>query len=320
MNTKLLAAFTEAILTHIPEQATAAVVIADALSLSREAAYRRLRGEVPFTFEEAAELARSLNFSLDRTFFGSSGKILFNLKYADFRAPMEAYIQQIDRDVRFFRELASTPEAVFAAATNMIPAEFYFRYENLANFRLFKWMYRHDYEIAPMQSFEQMPIPDSLLRCYRDYVAAVQQVPLSSYVFDDSGFKYWINAIQSFRAMHMLSEQTMIVLRDELFRMVDDLEKLAITGEYANGHKVQFYLSDVDIDACYSYIYTKRYQAVGIEIFSLNALRTTDPGMFEYVRHWVQTQGRFSTLISCSGEVRRIQFFRQQRELIAQLG
>lgn len=316
---KIIAALVEAIHVHTPEHTNPAAVVADTLSLSREAAYRRLRGEVAFTFDEAVLLAAKLNFSLDRIISGTSGNMLFNLKFSDFQSPLEVYIKLLDRDARFFRETASAPTAVFAMATNTVPAEFYLRYEHLANFKLFKWLYQHGLNNPQMTTFEQMLFPEALLRSYRDYVAAVQLVPTTNYVFDDSGFAHWINAIQSFKAMRLLSDQSVYLLQDELFRMLDDLEKIAISGGYENGHKVSFYLSDVDIDAAYSYVSTDHYNATGIEIFSLNALRTSDAAMFEYMRRWIQTQSRFSTLISHSGEVRRIQFFTRQRELIGQL-
>ena len=55
-------------------------------------------------------------------------------------------------------------------------------------------------------------------------------------------------------------------------------------------------------------------------MFSLNGLRTPDPLMYEYVKKWIKTQSRFSTLISGSGELRRIHYFKRQREIVAQLG
>lgn len=42
--------------------------------------------------------------------------------------------------------------------------------------------------------------------------------------------------------------------------------------------------------------------------------------MYEYVKKWIKTQSRFSTLISGSGELRRIHYFKHQREIVAQLG
>ena len=110
------------------------------------------------------------------------------------------------------------------------------------------------------------------------------------------------------------------MLRDELFAMLDEMETVAVKGEFENGNKIFLYLSDIDLESSYSYVTTSRHQAVNIGMFSLNGLRTPDPLMYEYVKKWIKTQSRFSTLISGSGELRRIHYFKRQREIVAQLG
>lgn len=64
---KLNAALIGAIQNSTPEYTNAAAILTDKLNIGREAAYRRLRGEVPFTFGEAGVLSAQMNFSLDRT-------------------------------------------------------------------------------------------------------------------------------------------------------------------------------------------------------------------------------------------------------------
>lgn len=67
---KLNAALIGAIQNSTPEYTNAAAILTDKLNIGREAAYRRLRGEVPFTFGEAGVLSAQMNFSLDRTVGG----------------------------------------------------------------------------------------------------------------------------------------------------------------------------------------------------------------------------------------------------------
>ena len=51
------AALIEAIHAHTPQHSNPASLLMDMLNIGREAAYRRLRGEVPFTFGEASALS-----------------------------------------------------------------------------------------------------------------------------------------------------------------------------------------------------------------------------------------------------------------------
>ena len=114
----------------------------DMLNIGREAAYRRLRGEVPFTFGEASALCARMHFSLDRVVgLAATDKLSFQLKFKEFTALLETYNEILERDIAFMREVASDPTTEFAMATNSLPAEFYGKYDNLNRFKLFKWLY-----------------------------------------------------------------------------------------------------------------------------------------------------------------------------------
>lgn len=317
---KLNTALIEAIQTHVPTHSNPAAVLSDTLFLGREAAYRRLRGEVPFTFGEAAMLGSRLHFSLDKTANSiEAGRMLFKLKFVEFDAPLKAYGDLLAQDIRFFQEAASDPTAIFGMAGNIIPAEMYLRYETMANFKLYKWLHQHNLTSSSMLTFEQMQPPEELLHSYREYVAASQLASTTYYVFEGSGLRHWVNAIRAYHAMDLISRESIARLKSELAEFLDYLEALSISGAYPNGNKVYLYLSDVDMEATYYYVETQRVKAAGIGIFSLNALWTTDVQMYEYAKRWIQTQSRFSTLITRSGEMRRVRFFRRQREILSEL-
>lgn len=315
------AALIEAIHAHTPQHSNPASLLMDMLNIGREAAYRRLRGEVPFTFGEASALCARMHFSLDRVVgLAATDKLSFQLKFKEFTALLETYNEILERDIAFMREVASDPTTEFATATNSLPAEFYGKYDNLNRFKLFKWLYQHEVGNPAVRTFEELKLPAELQRNCREYVRWVQSVATTYLIFDDSNFKHWLNALRAYREMHLISQESVRVLRDELFAMLDEMETVAVKGEFENGNRIFLYLSDIDLESSYSYVTTSRHQPVNIGMFSLNGLRTPDPLMYEYVKKWIKTQSRFSTLISGSGELRRIHYFKRQREIVAQLG
>lgn len=79
------------------------------------------------------------------------------------------------------------------------------------------------------------------------------------------------------------------------------------------------FISDMDIEATYCYLSAWHYRASCLEAFSINSLRSSDPDMFEHTKRWVLALSRFATLISCSGELQRIHFFKRQRAVVAEL-
>ena len=91
-----------------------------------------------------------------------------------------------------------------------------------------------------------------------------QPVATTYLIFDDSNFMHWLNALRAYREMHLISPESVRVLRDELFAMLDDMEKMAVNGEFENGNKVFLYLSDIALEASYSYDTPSKHQAVNL--------------------------------------------------------
>lgn len=82
------------------------------------------------------------------------------------------------------------------------------------------------------------------------------------------------------------------------------------------GNDVKIYISNINFEATYSYLDTSTIQLSLIRIYSINSISTQDSEMFRGLKEWIQSLKKFSTLISESGEMQRIQFFKQQREFI----
>ena len=95
-----------------------------------------------------------------------------------------------------------------------------------------------------------------------------------------------------------------------------EVEELAINGKTADGNRVRIYVSNINFEATYSYVDTNNLQMSLIRIYSINSITTMDNEIFCTLKEWIQPLKKFSTLISESGEMQRIQFFKQQREII----
>ena len=72
-----------------PKEGNLANVLMDILCMSKEAIYRRLRGEVAFTFSEVAIIASQLGISLDKI-IGTSFKsnAMFDINIVDYDDPL----------------------------------------------------------------------------------------------------------------------------------------------------------------------------------------------------------------------------------------
>ena len=96
----------EAVKTKLPQKDNLANTLMDILYIGKEATYRRLRGEVPFTLAEAAILSRKLGISLD-TIIGTSFRenAVFDMNIVDYQNPFKTYFTILDRYVKLFHTI-----------------------------------------------------------------------------------------------------------------------------------------------------------------------------------------------------------------------
>ena len=84
-------ALLHAVKDRISSEINPVFIIMDILSIGKEAAYRRLRGEVSFTLREAAILANELGFSLNEVVNAFSDKIFNYLSLIHISEPTRPY-------------------------------------------------------------------------------------------------------------------------------------------------------------------------------------------------------------------------------------
>ena len=314
LNTGLVNAARE----KLPSKENLANALMDILYIGKEAIYRRLRGEVPFTLAEAAIISRKLGISLDKIIGVSfRNNAVFDMNIVDSNNPFETYYTILERQVELFRKVKEEEYSEIGTSANIIPLTLSLSYNMLSKFRLFKWMYQN--ENIKCKHFEEMEIPQKIVDKQKEYTSAVDYIHSTDYIWDHMIFSHLVKDIQYFCDVHLISDKNKNRLKDELFLVADDLEELAARGKNKTGNDVNIYISNINFEATYSYLDTSSIQLSLIRIYSINSITTQDSEMFRGLKEWIQSLKKFSTLISESGEMQRIQFFKQQRKIIGAL-
>lgn len=315
-NTALINAVKE----HAPDAGNMTRLLCEVLKISEEAVYRRLRGDVRFSFGEAAVMASRFDFSLNNLLGkGMLGTALFRLNLTERLSRLEDCCEVAEREIRLLKEMISDPSAELAFAGNSIPQLFYLDYDRLTAFKLYKWRYQQGLCEGRAGGLRQMTVPATLAADLRELAMLAQQIPLSHYIFDESCFSHWVQDIRAFRRLDQIDDREVRMLCDELSALLGFMERIAEEGCYPTGQRVNLYVSDLDLETSFCTVTTDKRQQCFFEIFSANTLQSNDVRMCGYVRREVQAQSRFATLISRSCEVRRKAFFRRQREVLAGL-
>ncbi|MCD8184512.1 MAG: hypothetical protein LUE99_17220 [Bacteroides sp.] len=290
----------------------------DILCIGKEAIYRRLRHEVPFTLAEAATVSKKLGVSLDKIMGTSfSDNAVFDVNILDYNNPFDTYRSILEKDVKIFHAIKEDPTSEIGTSSNIIPQTLSLKYDSLSKFRLYKWMYQN--ESINCQCFKELEIPSKLVNMQKEFANMASHIHSTYYIWDSMIFQHLINDVQYFCNIHLISEEDRGRIKEDLLLLVDELEMMAIRGKSETGKDVKIYISNMNFEATYSYLQTDLLQISMIRIYSINSITTQDKEIFSGLKEWIQSLKKFSTMISESGEMQRIQFFKQQREIIGQL-
>ncbi|MDR2809999.1 MAG: hypothetical protein LBB84_05500 [Tannerellaceae bacterium] len=309
----------EAIKRSLPSGNGLTKKLMNILNIGKEAVYRRLRCEVPFTFAEASLLSKSLGISLDHISSACMGdQALFHLYIMNNEDPFDTYYRTSKDLLQNYTAIKHHPGAEWYTASNTIPHAFYMKYEYLAKFLLYKWVYQQN-RIENVKYYADLEIPAKVREIQLAYAEETKALAYSCFIWDEIMFLSLVNDIRYFYDINLLTEKEKNQLKGELFSMMDTLEGWAERGEYENGKKVYFYISNINFEATYSYLSTDSIKLSFIRLYAINIISTTDRSIFEYQKNWIQSLKKYSTLISVSGEKQRIRFFEKQRSLIEKL-
>lgn len=171
LNTGLVNAVKE----KLPSKDNLANALMDILYIGKEAIYRRLRGEVPFTLTEAAVISRKLGISLDKMIGVSfRDNAVFDMNIVSSEKPFEAYYSILEKQVDLFRSVKEDETSEIGTSSNIIPQTLSLKYNMLSKFRLFKWMYQN--ENIKCKHFEEMEIPQKMVEKQKEYSDLVSHI------------------------------------------------------------------------------------------------------------------------------------------------
>ena len=300
----------------VPEGVNLTNYLSDLLNIGRESVYRRLRGEINFTFDEVAILSQDLNFSIDNMLgIKKDANALFNIHMLQKIDYLDIYVNKMLEYGKLFRETSAQMPTRARISANTLPYFFHISYEALSKLRIYKWLYQNQ-KIKPGDSYADFIMPQRALEAHKIFFKDIQTVPIITIIMDNNVFWSVTKDIEYFLKRNLLSDDDLSVLKQELHRMVDALEKMAGDELCRNGVGVEMYISAVDFEASYLHYEYGENQFSQVRIYSISAIDSFDPGICQIQKQWMESQKRYSVLISGSGEMQRFEYMNKQREYI----
>lgn len=310
--------FIETLYERYPHRNQLAQALMDLLIIEREAVYRRLRKDVIFPAHEIIKIASAWNISLDEFTGINSGQISFFMQPVDYIDPTEEDLTRLQQMVQFLNRLQDTSDSEYMEIGNKLSRSLIAGYEHLNRFYLFKWMYQYGGD--DNVSFSRINVSDEKLRVTEEYYQAMKNVATVNYIWDHMIFDYLVCDIQYFHSIQLLTDEEKNLVRKDLYALLDYMSEVAAKGTFPEtNNKVNLYISQINIDTNYSYMYTQKMKVGRVHAFGKYEIYTIDSEMIENFKIWMHLKKRSSAQISEVDEKRRIEYFMKQRQLIDSL-
>jgi len=311
-------AFMERLSIKYPKKSQLAEALMDLLSIERESAYRRLRGEIIFPACELVKIALEWNISLDEVIGADSQQIIFKVRQLDYTNPSKEELERLRRLIQRFDSLKDIPDLEYLEVCNKMPRSLDTGFAYLCKFQWLERVYQrvHD-EVSP---FSQISFSPEVVKLLSEYYMCIKNLAHVSFIWDYMLFNSIVCSIRYFHFIDLITDEEKEFIKNDLYTLIDYMSEVALKGCWPEtGNKVCLYISHINIDTNYSYYYSETAKQQRVRTLMKNELTTENPSTVEDFRNWMQLKKRSSVLISETDEKARIEFFKKQRQLVDEL-
>ena len=309
--------FISAVRDKIPHHAAIVKTITDILDIDKDAVYRRLRGDVDFSFTEMAIIARELGISLDniaRIRNISSGKPA-RLYLCNHTNPTDYDYEMYESHIHLLKSIKDEPGTSIMDAGNIFPIYLFLNHEYITRFYLFRWCQANNY--GSSIPFHEITIHERLKDAHKNICEYARHVTSTLYMFNYILFDRFVKNVHYYHKIRLVNDEDVSLIKNDLIALLNYIENLAVKGKYTEtGKEVSIYLSDIAFDANYFCLKSSHTLFTMIRVFLLDFVVSYNSDLFKDTYTWIRTLQRTSTLISVSGEKLRTEFFDEQRKII----
>lgn len=299
-----------------PQEENPANTLMDILSISREGAYRRMRGDILLTLDEVIVIAKKLEISLDNLIeVHMKKKNPFHISPYTLNSSLKEYTTTLKEIMDSYNFIKTDPLSLNFIVCRLPSPVFYFKYLEFSKFVVYKWIYLM-LGYPESVSFSFIHLPSKLKQLYQPFMDATKQVN-TSFIMNDYIFKAFVNDMNYFTATRLLTREESDIIIQQALLIINEMEEVAINGHFENGNNVSMYITDIHFDAEYGYIRGNNFEACSIGIYGINFLSCMDSSIIKDQKSWIDSLISYSTLISQDkNESKRTDFFKKQREII----
>jgi hypothetical protein len=301
--------FVEHLRTIVPENALLAAEVGEIIESSTDAAYRRLRSETAFTFDEIIKVCVHYNISPNFVMVKASDSVLFKYKsmYQDDNAVM-TWVKQLYENFLIVNTIE--PRHTYYAAEE-IPVFHYFKYPELTAFKLFYW----EKTLIGLQKWEKEKF--AVAKVDKGEIKTAQLI-YEEYLKIDCT-EIWkeetiLSALKQFEFYYesgwFENEDEALIILEQLKALINDIDEMSVNGlKPKYGTQYNIYKGDIMINGIANYVRAGDREMMFQSFNSLNNIVTTDSAFCKECKTFIDQVIKCSTLISGTSEKERNKFF-----------
>ena len=292
--------------------------LADILSISSDAVYRRYRGDTALTINEIKKICLHYNISFDALCAMEAGNVTFTyppLNTYDFS--LETYLEGI---LQAFEKLKKQTDPQLIISVNNTPFFQLLNFPQLVRFKLYFWAKTHLMIPAYQnEKFKHEKTSDRAFELGRDILQIYNSIP-SQEIYDPQLLQGFMRQIVYYCQAHQFEDpEYALFLCDRLKMMSSHLKEQAALGKKfifgtqapAFGNDFAMYNNEiVNTDASF-YFSTAELKGVYLTHNVMNYLQTNNQGYVEDTKQILDKQIANSSIISVVNEKERNNYFHE---------
>jgi hypothetical protein len=299
----------------IPVHRNAAQTVADVLNISLDAAYRRLRGQSPFTLQEGLQLARELGLSMDTLAASSSHQVVFEQEAA--AGHFDNRTANLEKLLQMGKALSADPEArIVHTQEDIIPFRMY-GYPVLRAFKHYHWerLYADDTASRFDPASDDSQRDEAAAAIYKLYMRIPSLEVWSEYSLDST-----LRQIRyDMETGHFSSAKDALAVTADLHQLLDDLQEQARQGRKHREGDFQLFWSEIAVFNGSLMVYAKGFQRVYAGHHTLHYLSTSNLEYCRQTEQWNDLLLRRSLNITGYAEKLRYRFFALLKQRVKSL-
>lgn len=307
--------FLDQVRQRLPPNHSFADELAEILNISRDSAYRRIRGETLLSLDEVKKVCSHFKISLDNLLSPTSDMVSFHHRAIDSeKFTFEVWLKSVLANLQM---ISSFPDKELIYSAKDIPFFHYYHFPELAAFKMFFWMKSyHNYPQYANVKFKPDLISKDLLATGKRALDLYAEIP-STEIWSDETLNVTLNQINYYFECGYITAEYAQKLYDDFAGMISIIQENAASGSKSKTpHNYNLYKNEILIAETTILFKMGDRRAAFITYNTMNLLSTSQEGFCSQIEKYLVNLENKSVLISTTGEKERNKFFKRLNEKI----